>query len=340
MGVVEGAKLSDAAGQALSEIDSVTKNLAQLIQTISQATQTQPRYDEGRAEHAGHPRDHAPDDARHAGRPPARSATSQRWRRSSRARCRVSSCKAGRGQGQGQDKKTRWLRSHDRDFDLGPLSWVKTEIDHSLNQARENLDKLAANAGRARPVKYILTHLHQATGALAMVGLARRRASTRSSRSSSASSRRGGSALCPSTCDGEEGDRALSRTSTRSSRRGRSPDALLAPYLELNRARGQSDANEGDLFFPNLGAACRRSARRAALDDAVLAKALAHQRSQYQQGCCACSRAATLREALRQMHARSSRSNRCRADRQPPVLDRRGRFFDALVFGGIEVGPA
>ena len=40
-GVVEGAKLSDAAGQALSEIDHVTKNLAQLIQNISQATQTQ-----------------------------------------------------------------------------------------------------------------------------------------------------------------------------------------------------------------------------------------------------------------------------------------------------------
>ncbi len=41
VGVVEGTKLSDAAGQALSEIDHVTKNLAQLIQTISQATQTQ-----------------------------------------------------------------------------------------------------------------------------------------------------------------------------------------------------------------------------------------------------------------------------------------------------------
>ena len=41
MGVVEGAKLSDAAGQALTEIDQVTKNLAQLIQTISQATHTQ-----------------------------------------------------------------------------------------------------------------------------------------------------------------------------------------------------------------------------------------------------------------------------------------------------------
>ena len=41
MGVVEGAKLSEAAGQALTEIDSVTKNLATLIAQITQATQTQ-----------------------------------------------------------------------------------------------------------------------------------------------------------------------------------------------------------------------------------------------------------------------------------------------------------
>ncbi len=40
-GVVEGAKLSDAAGQALTEIDSVTKNLAKLIQQISEATSAQ-----------------------------------------------------------------------------------------------------------------------------------------------------------------------------------------------------------------------------------------------------------------------------------------------------------
>jgi twitching motility protein PilJ len=40
-GVVEGAKLSDAAGQALAEIDTVTKNLASLIQKISQDTQVQ-----------------------------------------------------------------------------------------------------------------------------------------------------------------------------------------------------------------------------------------------------------------------------------------------------------
>ncbi|MBL8488618.1 MAG: methyl-accepting chemotaxis protein [Rhodocyclaceae bacterium] len=40
-GVVEGAKLSDAAGQALTEISAVTTNLAQLIESISTDTQSQ-----------------------------------------------------------------------------------------------------------------------------------------------------------------------------------------------------------------------------------------------------------------------------------------------------------
>lgn len=40
-GVVEGARLSDAAGQALTEIETVTTNLAQLIQSISMATEAQ-----------------------------------------------------------------------------------------------------------------------------------------------------------------------------------------------------------------------------------------------------------------------------------------------------------
>lgn len=40
-GVVEGAKLSDAAGQSLSEIEKVSGNLASLIQRISESTQEQ-----------------------------------------------------------------------------------------------------------------------------------------------------------------------------------------------------------------------------------------------------------------------------------------------------------
>jgi Methyl-accepting chemotaxis protein len=40
-GVVEGAKLSDAAGQALNEIGQVSRNLASLIENISTATDSQ-----------------------------------------------------------------------------------------------------------------------------------------------------------------------------------------------------------------------------------------------------------------------------------------------------------
>ncbi len=40
-GVVEGARLSDAAGQALHEIDQVSRNLATLIRSISAATENQ-----------------------------------------------------------------------------------------------------------------------------------------------------------------------------------------------------------------------------------------------------------------------------------------------------------
>jgi twitching motility protein PilJ len=47
VGVVEGAKLSDAAGQALSEIGEVSRRLAQLIEEISVTAQAQ-------AQAAGH----------------------------------------------------------------------------------------------------------------------------------------------------------------------------------------------------------------------------------------------------------------------------------------------
>lgn len=49
-GVVEGAKLSDAAGRALSEIGSVSQNLASLIENISSATQEQAQSAAGVAE--------------------------------------------------------------------------------------------------------------------------------------------------------------------------------------------------------------------------------------------------------------------------------------------------
>lgn len=229
------------------------------------------------------------------------------------------------------------------DFDLGPLTWVKTEIDHSLNQARENLDKLAARPGERGPVKYILTHLHQATGALAMVGLG---AATRFNEeleklvafldtedevrlpAAVAVAKRGISALATylDALIGGQTDH---------------PMRLLAPYLELNRARGQNDANEGDLFYPNLAAPLPDLPGGQQLDDAVLGKALALQRVQYQQGLLRMLKGGDTAEAMRQMHgAITAIESLQAATPNRPFWTAAAAFFDALVFGGMEVGPS
>jgi chemosensory pili system protein ChpA (sensor histidine kinase/response regulator) len=57
------------------------------------------------------------------------------------------------------------------EFDVGPLSWVKGEIDHAIEHAQEALRAFASNSADAAHLKSSLSHLHQAHGALSIVGL-------------------------------------------------------------------------------------------------------------------------------------------------------------------------
>ena len=56
------------------------------------------------------------------------------------------------------------------EFDLGPLTWVKGEIDQALQRAGDALAQHEAG-GDKTPLKFCRTHVHQAHGALAIVGL-------------------------------------------------------------------------------------------------------------------------------------------------------------------------
>ncbi len=56
-------------------------------------------------------------------------------------------------------------------IDIGPLSWVKTEIDSSLERARGGLKAFAADPANRKALKTAQTHLHQAYGAVQIVGL-------------------------------------------------------------------------------------------------------------------------------------------------------------------------
>ncbi|MDB5805152.1 MAG: histidine kinase, gyrase and HSP90-like ATPase family protein [Betaproteobacteria bacterium] len=57
------------------------------------------------------------------------------------------------------------------EFDVGPLTWVKGEIEQALAKAAEALAAYAANPLDSTQLKFCKTHLHQAHGALEIVGL-------------------------------------------------------------------------------------------------------------------------------------------------------------------------
>ncbi len=174
-------------------------------------------------------------------------------------------------------------------FDIGPLSWVKAEIEHSLTEARSHLDRLATDPGDSKAAKYVATHLHQVTGALSMVGLG---AATRfneeieklveslesdpDARSSApqriAASRKATIALSSylDTLMSGEIDRPM----------------MLAPaYLRVNRARGAMDASESDLFSPDLSRSIPLPEDTVALPkSAMLSEAVKQRRGMYQAG--------------------------------------------------------
>jgi len=120
------------------------------------------------------------------------------------------------------------------------------------------------------------------------------------------------------------------------------PMTLLSGYLELNRAREASDATEGDLFHPDLGVALPAPEEPAvAMDDAVLAKTLAHQRAQYQQGLLRMLRGGSeAHEAFRIMQGAVAaiESIQAATPNRPFWMAAAG-FFDALAMGGLALEP-
>ncbi|MDP5239011.1 Hpt domain-containing protein [Uliginosibacterium sp. 31-16] len=61
--------------------------------------------------------------------------------------------------------------SLNNDFDVGPLTWVKGEIDAALNAARDRLTEVQADPSQREPLRFAQSHVHQASGALSIVGL-------------------------------------------------------------------------------------------------------------------------------------------------------------------------
>ena len=104
------------------------------------------------------------------------------------------------------------------EFDLGPLSWVQGEIDQALARGLESLAAFRATPADPTALKHARTHVHQAAGAIQMVGL---------------------DAVVAFT---DEIERQLARLEELPPRRGRRP-ACAVDRSRVPEARGSSSTN-------------------------------------------------------------------------------------------------
>ncbi|MDR3298831.1 MAG: Hpt domain-containing protein [Candidatus Accumulibacter sp.] len=144
------------------------------------------------------------------------------------------------------------------EFDVGPLTWVKSEIDLALGRALAALDQFSASAASGSPdptqLRFCRTHLHQVQGALTIIGL-------------------DGVTQFAEALEGlletiETQDNAADESSLGLARRAlqaiglylgglvngqaNQPLRLLPLYQEIQTRRGERRHSAVDLFFPDL----------------------------------------------------------------------------------------
>lgn len=172
------------------------------------------------------------------------------------------------------------------DFDVGPLTWVKGEIDQALNQARGKLAQFAGNLSDTSPLRFCLTHLHQVTGAVQMVGLEGvARFCQEIERLASALEKQEISASPDAVATVGRAIDALSKYLD--DLIAGEPDQalrLFPAYSELLHARGVERAVESDLFFPDLSARAPKTVDVPQLSEAELSALVKKARTKFQRG--------------------------------------------------------
>jgi chemosensory pili system protein ChpA (sensor histidine kinase/response regulator) len=172
------------------------------------------------------------------------------------------------------------------EFDVGPLSWVKGEIDHAIQLAQEALRAFAENSANLAQLKSSQLHLHQAHGALSIVGLDGITRLSEELESLLADIERDASLRKAETFGLAERafDAILSYLDQLMAGSPNQPLRLYPLYRDLVSARGRQ-ADPTDLYFPDLSfRPPKRNKVQVAWKLDEVDKHLREQRSRYQRG--------------------------------------------------------
>ena len=170
-------------------------------------------------------------------------------------------------------------------FDLGPLTWVKGEIDLALQRAGESLGQYVPGAD-VTPLKFCRTHVHQVYGALSIVGLDGVTQVVESIEALLSALEEG--RLVP-----DESAIAVLNEALAGLRQylddlmlgePNQPLRLLPLYQALARTRGQAMIHASDLFYPDLSPRPPRRPAPAPMAPEDLKQLLKTTRMSYQKG--------------------------------------------------------
>ncbi len=172
------------------------------------------------------------------------------------------------------------------EFDLGPLSWVQGEIDQALTRGLESLATFKASPKDAIALKHARAHIHQAAGAIQMVGLDAVAAFTDEIERQLSRLEEMPPAEVGATVDAvDRACRKLRIFLTELTNGVRPvPLKLFPEYESMQALRGIKATAPTDLFYPDLAPRAPKVAPREALPPARLASQLVKQRRIYQRG--------------------------------------------------------
>ncbi|MDR1274824.1 MAG: Hpt domain-containing protein, partial [Candidatus Accumulibacter sp.] len=150
------------------------------------------------------------------------------------------------------------------EFDVGPLVWVKTEIDQALTRARQAFQQYAvasrSASGGADQIRFCRTHLHQVKGALAIVGLDGIRQFVEALESLLEAIEHTPPEKLPTPLILSSIDSVGHYIDDLLAGQPDQPLRLYPIYEQIQRARGVDRVSKAELFFPDLDARLPKSA--------------------------------------------------------------------------------
>ena len=191
------------------------------------------------------------------------------------------------------------------EFDIGPLSWVKGEIDQAMERASQALAKFVEQPGDAKQLKSCQTHLHQAVGALQIVGIDGVTRLSEEVEGLLADLEKQAVPANPPVFD------LINRAFATISQyldglitgEKDQPLKLFPVYREILKLRGATVIAESDLFFPDLSQRPpKREAKTEVLSAEQLKQQLRKERSRFQRGLLSWLRDSSSRDGLKEMH--------------------------------------